>query len=105
MNAKTMLILTVKTKPGRRDALRALWDEHLRPRAEANAAQELYLYAYDAQDPDTVHLVEVYSGTVAMQDNATAPWFADYMHAAAPLLEGRPRLITAQPQWAKGYAL
>jgi len=50
-------------------------------------------------------MVEVYGDPQAMQSNASAPWFADYMRAAAPLLDGAPRMVTAAPQWAKGYAL
>jgi hypothetical protein len=38
--SKTALILTVRVQPGKRDELRALWDEHLRPPAGQNAAQE-----------------------------------------------------------------
>jgi quinol monooxygenase YgiN len=103
--SKTALILTVRTKPGRRDELRALWDEHLRPRAEANIAQELYLYCFDAKDPDVIHMVEVYGDPKAVGRNAAAPWFADYMRAAAPLIDGAPQMVTAEPLWAKGYAL
>lgn len=103
--AKTALILTVRTKPGRRDELRALWDEHLRPRAEENGAQELYLYCYDAHDGDLVHMIEVYGDPEEMQRNAQATWLAEYMRAAAPLIAGPPRMVTAEPKWAKGYAL
>ena len=102
---KTALILRVKARPGRRDELRALWDEHLRPRAEANPAQELYLYCYDVEDPDTIHMVEVYGDRDAMAANASTPWFGEYMRVAAPLIDGRPEMITAEPVWAKGYAL
>jgi quinol monooxygenase YgiN len=102
---KTALILTVRTLAGKRDALRALWEEHLRPRAEVNPAQELYLYCYDADDPDTIHIVEVYGDAAEMGRNASAPWFADYMRAAGPLLAGPPSIHTAEPVWAKGYAV
>ena len=102
---KTVLMLTVRTKPGKRDELRAVWDEHLRPRAEGNVAQELYVYCYDAQDPDVIHMIEVYGDPEEMQRNAEAPWFAEYMRVAAPLIAGPPRMVTAEPKWAKGYAL
>jgi len=102
---KTTLILTVRTKPGKREELRALWDRHLRPRAEENAAQELYLYCHDAEDPDTTHIIEVYGDGDAMRRNAAAPWFAEYMRASAPLLAGGPAMARAEPVWAKGYAL
>jgi quinol monooxygenase YgiN len=103
--SKTALILTVRTQPGKRDELRAVWDEHLRPRAEANAAQELYLYCHDANEPDVIHLVEIYGDPAEIQRNANAPWFADYVHASAPLLAGQPTMVTAEPVWAKGYTL
>ena len=102
---KTALILSVRTKPGKRDELRALWDEHLRPRAEANAAQELYLYCFDTEDRDVIHMVEVYGDPAEIERNAEAPWFAQYVRAAAPLIDGPPQMVTAAPQWAKGYAL
>lgn len=102
---KTVLILKVKTRPGRRDELRALWEEHLRPRAETNAAQELYLYCYDSEDPDTIHMVEVYGDCAAMASNASASWFHDYLRAAGVLIDGRPEMSTCLPLWAKGYAL
>jgi quinol monooxygenase YgiN len=101
--SKKALILTVRTNPGKRDELRALWEEHLRPRAQDNPAQELYLYCYDADDPDVVHIFEVYGDPDAMRQNAAASWFAEYMRAAAPLIAGRPRMVTAEPLWAKGY--
>lgn len=36
---KTAVIVTIRTKTGKRKQLRALWDEHLRGRVEASAAQ------------------------------------------------------------------
>jgi len=102
---KTALILRVKAHRGRRDELRALWEEHLRPRAEANPAQELYLYCLDAEDGDVIHIVELYGDPAAMAANASAKWFGDYMREAAPLIQGLPEMITAKPVWAKGYAL
>ena len=103
--AKLTLIVTARTQPGRRDDVRALWDRHLRPRAEANQAQELYLFCEDADDADAFHLVEVYTDPGAAQENARAPWFADYMREVGPLLAGRPRMISARPVWAKGFEL
>jgi quinol monooxygenase YgiN len=103
--AKLTLIVTACAQPGRRDDVRALWDRHLRPRAEANQAQELYLFCEDADDADAFHLVEVYTDPGAAQENARAPWFADYMREVGPLLAGRPRMISARPVWAKGFEL
>jgi quinol monooxygenase YgiN len=103
--AKLTLIVSVRTQPGRRDDVRALWDRHLRPRAEANPAQELYLFCEDADDADALHLVEVYGDPAAAQENARASWFADYMREAGPLIAGRPGMVSARPVWAKGLEL
>jgi quinol monooxygenase YgiN len=103
--AKLTLIVSVRTQPGRRDDVRALWDRHLRPRAEANAAQELYLFCEDADDADAFHLVEVYGDPAAAQENARAPWFADYMREVGPLMAEAPSMVSARPVWAKGIAL
>jgi quinol monooxygenase YgiN len=103
--AKLTLILSARTQPGRRDDVRALWDRHLRPRAEGNAAQELYLFCEDERDADAFHLVEVYSDPAAARENAQAPWFAAYMREVGPLMAGRPSMVSARAVWAKGIAL
>ena len=103
--SKQTLILTIRTKPGRRDDFRAAWDRHLRTRVEASTAQELYLFCEDADDPDVVRIVEVYNDLGAMAENARAPWFAAYMQEAGPYLDGQPSMARAEPVWAKGLAL
>jgi quinol monooxygenase YgiN len=100
--AKLTLIVSARTQPGRREEVRALWDRHLRPRAEANPAQELYLFCEDADDADAFHLVEVYGDPAAAKENARAPWFGEYMREVAPLMAERPSMVSARPVWAKG---
>jgi quinol monooxygenase YgiN len=103
--SKVAMLLRVTTKPGQRDELRKLWDTHLRARVEASNAQELYLVVEDAADPETLHLVEVYGDPDGVARNAQAPWFAEYMRAAGPLLAGPPTVASGRPVWAKGYAI
>jgi len=98
----TAVIIRITTRPGQRAALRARWDEHLRARVEQSPAQALYLVVEDAADPDTLHLVEVYTDPAAMDRNAQAPWFAAYLAAVAPLLAGQPVMATGDLVWAKG---
>lgn len=102
---KQTLILTIRTKPGRRGDLRATWERHLRARVEASEAQELYLFCEDLDDPDVVRLVEVYNDPAALQSNAQSPWFGAYMQDAAPLLAGPPDLARTETVWAKGVAV
>ncbi len=103
--SKVAVLIKVTTKPGQRAELRKLWDTHLSARVEDSPAQELYLVVEDATDPDTLHLVEVYADRVQMARNAEAPWFADYLRAAEPLLSGPPAMTTGEPVWAKGYRI
>jgi quinol monooxygenase YgiN len=95
------LFIKVRARPGQRDALRALWEEHLKPRAAANPHQALYTYAYDDADPDTIGMFELYAGEAALAENAKSAFFADYMQAAAPLIEGSPEITMLTPIWTK----
>jgi quinol monooxygenase YgiN len=103
--AKVALLLTAKTQPGKRDDVRRLWDKLVRPRVEADDAQELYVFCEDMQDADTIHLFEIYANREAMAANARSEWFTEYLNAVTPLLAGPGVMSTATPTWAKGAAL
>ncbi len=98
---KVALFLKIKTQPGQRDALVALWDEHLKTRAAENADHVSYVFALDMGDPDMVHISEVYSTQAAFQANSKSPWFAAYMAEAGQLLAGKPGFVMAKPHWVK----
>lgn len=53
------------------------------------------------QDPDKVHISEVYSTQAAFQANSQAKWFSAYMAEAGQLLAGEPGFVMAQPHWVK----
>ncbi|MEL6645903.1 MAG: antibiotic biosynthesis monooxygenase [Pseudomonadota bacterium] len=95
------VFLTIETQPGQRDALVALWDDHLRTRAEADDAHIDYIFALDMNDPNVVHITEVYTTQAAFQANAQSDWFASYMAEAGPLLAGEPGFAMASPYWVK----
>ncbi len=96
------LVISSTAAPGKREELFELYVEHLAPRAEANAAQEVVVWCADQQDPDRFHLFEIYRDAEALGENAQSPWFADYMAAAMPLLAGEPTVVMATPQWSTG---
>jgi len=100
-SGEVALFLTIKTQPGQRDALVALWDAHLKTRAEENAAHVSYVFALDMSDADTVHITEVYANQAAFQANSQSPWFAAYMAEAGQLLAGEPGFAMASPYWVK----
>ncbi len=96
------MVITTKAQPGKRDELFDLYREILVPRAEENDAQEVVVWAADQHDPDTFYLFEIYADGAAMGANAGAPWFAEYMQKAGPLLAGEPTVGMATPRWSKG---
>ena len=95
------IFMTITTQPGQRDALVALWDTHLKGRAVGNDAQTRYVLALDVANPDVIHISEVYATKDAFEANAQAPWFADYMAEAGPLLAGEPAFHMTVPHWVK----
>ena len=100
-SAEVALFLTIKTQPGQRDTLVALWDDHLKSRAAESADHVSYVFALDMADPDTAYITEVYTTQAAFQANTQAPWFAEYMAEAGPLLAGEPGFAMASPHWMK----
>jgi quinol monooxygenase YgiN len=95
------IVISIRTVSGKRAELRALWEEHLAPRVTASSVQQVYVVAEDAADADVLHLLEVYSDAQEMARNASQPWFAEYMKAAAPLLAGPPAMVSGAPVWVK----
>lgn len=53
-NVSVGVIIEHHVRPGSRDAVRAIWEEHLRPAIAANAAHEAYAYMFDVDDPDVI---------------------------------------------------
>jgi quinol monooxygenase YgiN len=100
--AKLAMLVTTRTKPGKRDEVRRLYEQRLVPRAEENDAQEVVVWCADHADPDVFHLFEIYRDSEAAQASSQAPWFWEYLTEVGPLLEGQPEVRTAEPTWAKG---
>ena len=96
------MVIKTKAQAGKRDELFDLYKEIMVPRAERNDAQEVVVWCADQHDPDAFFLFEIYTSGEAMGANAAAPWFADYMAKAGPLLAGEPEVAMATPQWSKG---
>ena len=100
----TAIIVTSTARPGRRDEIRAIYDEMMVPRAEANDTQEVVVWCDDLHDADTFYLFEIYRDAASMGANAQAPWFADYLARVGPLMADEPKVRLATPRWSKGLA-
>lgn len=96
------MIVKGRSQPGKRDEVRKLYEQLLAPRALANDAQEVVLWCADVNDADAFYLFELYGSAEALQQNAQAPWFWEYMQQVGPLLDGQPEAVTATPAWSKG---
>lgn len=103
--SKLAMFIKTTCKPGKRDEVRALWEEYLKPRAEENDAQEVYFYCYDEQNENVMYLFELYGNRENMGQNAEAPWFQEYMQKLFPLIDGQPEIGMTTPLWAKGFDL
>lgn len=90
-----------KTRPGQRDAVKRLWDDQVRQRAQGNAAESNYVYAFDMKDENVIRISVVFDATDAFHQMAHAKWFKAYMKAVTLLLDGRPEYQMATPQWIK----
>lgn len=99
---EVLLVIKGKAQSGKRGQIKAAFEEHLAPRAEANDAQSLVVWAEDQSDGDTFFLIEVYRNKTALDQNSQAPWFSEYMQATGPLLDGQPEFSMATPVWSKG---
>lgn len=95
------LFLTIKTQEGQRDALVALWNTHLKMRAQDNPDHLSYVFALDLNDANTVYISEVYASQAAFQANSQSPWFGTFMSEVGPLLDGAPTMAMANPFWIK----
>jgi hypothetical protein len=95
----TAMIVRSRARPGKREELRAAWDKHLRAETESDPDRLLYLYLYDAEDPDAyVPIGALAKG--ASPRPPDAPLFQRFMQEAAPLLDGMPAVH--QVVWSKG---
>lgn len=99
--SRVALFITTRARPGRRDELVRLWEEHLRERVVESEVQEVYAYCLDREDPNLIHLFEIYADSSAMGEAAGSEWFEAYMEKAAPLMAEPPSIVVADPVWEK----
>ncbi len=93
--------VSFKTQPGKRDAVKSIWEQHVRQRASENASETDYVYAFDMHDDTTIRIAEVFETADAFHQIAHAKWFKSYMKEVTALLDGKPEYRMATPQWIK----
>ena len=102
---KLALFVKVKAKAGKRDELRRLWEENIKPHSEANENQEISFYCFATADEDTICLFELFTDPSVLEEDFQSDWFKAYMEKVQPFLAGPPEVITTTLIWAKGATL
>ena len=102
---KLALFVKMKAQPGKREEVKQLWEEHVKPHSEGEKALDISCYCYALEDEDTICLFELISDPSALKATMQSGWFAAYQEQLKPLLAGPPEIITASAIWAKGVAL
>jgi quinol monooxygenase YgiN len=95
------LIVKHKTRPGKRDEVRRVWETHMAPAVSGNAGHHAYYYCFDDADVDGICAFQVYADANASREFLRSQSYADYLRAVEPLLVGPPQVTTLTPVWTK----
>lgn len=95
------VIIEHHVRPGSRDAVRAIWEERLRPAITANPAHEAYAYMFDVEDTDVIRVFQQYSDAEAASAFLMTPDYAAYVAAVEHLLAGPPIVTRTDIIWTK----
>lgn len=99
--SKVALFIKHRSLPGKRDAVRDVWQRHMQPHIEQHSAHEAYFYCFDGDDPDSICVYQQYSDRESAQAFLRMPNYARYLREVEPLLAGQPEITTATPVWVK----
>jgi quinol monooxygenase YgiN len=94
------LFIRLKALPGKRDAVRAAWDKHLRPNIGRNPRHQAYFYCYDDEDADVIRVFQLYSDRAGPQEFVEQPWYPAYEAEVTPLLADF-EIRTVTPAWVR----
>jgi autoinducer 2-degrading protein len=88
------IFVTIKVKPGTRDAfVEAVYDD-----AKGSVRDEPGCYRFDVlqsqEDPNTLHLYEVYADDAALEAHRQAPHYLKWRSIVAEMFDGDPKRIS-----------
>lgn len=102
---KSAAFIKVRCKPGKRDEVRKLYEEHIKPHVMGEKAAEFVCYCYDTQDEDVVYIFEFLSDPSMFKKVTESDWFKAYQQEVQPLLAAPPEMALTTPVFAKGASL
>lgn len=86
------LIVKDKTQPGKRDAVRKVWEKHMAPAIAANPGHMAYGYCLDHTDPDSFSAFQQYASAEASREFLETGNYAACLKDVEPLLSGPPQV-------------
>lgn len=95
------IIVRIRAKPGKREDIRALWEQRLKPRAEDCDAIDVYFACNDDNDENVLLVFEHYTDREIFQQNVQSTWMAEWVVEVSPLLDGEPEASFGSPFWVK----
>ena len=96
------LFITHRTRPGQRDAVRAIWERHMQPAVAGNPGHVDYFYCFAAADADVIRVFQRYVDREASQAFLSHPSYLAYLAEVEGLLAGPPEVAEATIMWTKG---
>lgn len=95
------LFITHRTMPGKREAVRAIWERHMQPAIANNPGHIQYFYCFADDDDDVIRVFQRYVDQEAAQAFLRHPSYQTYLAAVEGLLAGPPEVAAATVMWAK----
>ena len=103
--SKLAAFIKLKCQPGKRDEVRQLYEEYVKPRVEGKQAVEFVFYCYDIGDEDTICIFELIADVSTATKSAGSGWFQEYQERLQALLAEPQEMLIAAPVFAKGASL
>lgn len=94
------LLIEHRTRPGKRDEVKKIWEQHMQPALAANPDHKSYAYSFGANE-DVIAAFQVYTSQSAAEAFLRNPSYLEYVEASRPLLTGEPKVTVLDVQWLK----
>jgi quinol monooxygenase YgiN len=98
---RTALFIQHRTLPGKREAMRQIWERHVKPRVAANSGHLCYFFCEDDLDPDVVRVFQLYENDEAMNAFLGGDWYQAYLSEVSQVVAAPPQISPAPLVWSK----
>ncbi len=101
---KTALFIRHQAQPNKRDEVQRIWEKHVKPRVQENAAHEAYFYCFDDNDADGICVFQLYTDQQSAQQFTTGDWYDLYLNEVMHVVKAPPQISTTTLVWGKGFS-